>query len=301
MPAGVGVAMTRRARAVSAPRRRLALALTLTTAIAVMAGSANAVVQDAASASPFVEIPAGPFVMGAGQSTSAGAFDNERWSPASGDGTLTLPAFYLAQREVSVADFAAFVQATAHPVDPRALAAPPDAPVAYVSWTDAVAYCRWLTERLASAADVPPALRERIASGWRAMLPTEAQWEKAARGGDRRIYPWGDTLRRDRGQFEAQAPAAVGAHPCPECAEGLEDLAGNVWEWTRSPSQPYPYDDEDDRRHLDADALWVIRGGGFADPPRLVRTTTRGAAEPGARRAFIGIRVAIVPPASGGR
>ena len=64
-------------------------------------------------------------------------------------------------------------------------------------------------------------------------------------------------------------------------------------EWTRSPLQPYPYDDADDRATLDQDALWVMRGGGFADGPQLIRTTTRGAAEPGARRPFIGFRVAI--------
>ena len=73
-------------------------------------------------------------------------------------------------------------------------------------------------------------------------------------------------------------------------------MAGNVWEWTRSPYQPYPFDDADDASGLDADALWVMRGGGFADPARLVRTTARGAAEPGARRPFIGFRVALVPP-----
>ncbi len=73
-------------------------------------------------------------------------------------------------------------------------------------------------------------------------------------------------------------------------------MAGNVWEWTRSPYQPYPYDESDDRAGLDADALWVMRGGAFNDPARLVRSAARGAAEPGARRAFIGFRVAIVPP-----
>ena len=50
-------------------------------------------------------------------------------------------------------------------------------------------------------------------------------------------------------------------------------MSGNVWEWTRSPYQPYPYDETDDRTHLDADALWVMRGGHYGDPARLVRTT----------------------------
>lgn len=70
-------------------------------------------------------------------------------------------------------------------------------------------------------------------------------------------------------------------------------MSGNVWEWTSSPLQPYPYDPTDDRANLDADPLWVMRGGHYGDGARLLRTTTRGAAEPGARRAFIGFRVAV--------
>lgn len=244
----------------------------------------------------FVEIPGGVFTMGAGQSLSPDAFDNERWSVSAEEGAVELPTFYLAIREVSVAEFAAFATATGWRAEPRALAAPPTEPARYVAWTDAVAYCHWLTGRLASAPSTAPRLAELLAAGWRVTLPTEAQWEKAARGGDRRIYPWGDQLRRDRATFESAGPTDVGARACPECAHGLEHMAGNVWEWTRSPYQPYPYDESDDRRSLEADALWVIRGGGFGDSARLIRTTARGAAEPGARRPFIGFRVALVPP-----
>ncbi len=190
----------------------------------------------------------------------------------------------MARHEVTVAEFAAF--AHGHRLErpnPRALAAPPTHPVAFVAWTDALAYTplarrrrsrprRRRRRRLAAAA---------ATSGWRVTLPTEAQWEKAARGTDRRIYPWGnDATARSRHLRRVATRRRSVSAPCPECAHGLADMAGNVWEWTRSPYQPYPYDETDDRSNLDADALWVMRGGGFADPPRLVRTTARGAAEP---------------------
>ena len=244
----------------------------------------------------FVEIPAGPFSMGTDPTTDAQAFDNERWSAASGQGTVDLPAYFIGRFEVTVAQFAAFVAATGFPADARALQAPPDHPVANVSWPDALAYCRWLDTELRGAPRTPPALAERLRAGWRVTLPSEAEWEKAARGTDGRRYPWGPQMRRDRANHQSQAAIPAGGVPCPECPYGLLDMSGNVWEWTRSPYQPYPFADGDDRDGLEADALWVMRGGSFTDPPRNLRTTTRGGADPGARRPFIGFRVALSPP-----
>lgn len=240
----------------------------------------------------FVEIPAGPFTMGADPATDPRAFDNEKWSPAQGEGPVDVPAFFIARHEVTVAQFAAFARATRANVDPNALAGQANHPVTFVTWPTAIAYCRWLESVLANEAG--PA-GDRIRAGWRVSLPNEAQWEKAARGTDRRAYPWGDQPRKDRANFEGGGTTPVGQFACPECAYGLSDMSGNVWEWTSSPYQPYPYDPSDDRTNLDADALWVMRGGHFGDPARQVRTTTRGAADPGARRAFIGFRVALVP------
>ena len=85
----------------------------------------------------------------------------------------------------------------------------------------------------------------------------------------------------------------MGTYGCPECPFDLHDMAGNVWEWTRSPYQPYPYDEADDGEGLEADALWVMRGGSFGDPAHFVRAANRGGADPGARRPFIGFRVAL--------
>ena len=244
----------------------------------------------------FVEIPAGPFSMGADPTTDAQAFENERWSASSARGTVGLPAYLIARYEVTVAQFATFAAATGSPADAQALEAPPDHPVANVSWPDALAYCRWLDTGLREAPQTPPALAERLQAGWQVTLPSEAQWEKAARGTDGRRYPWGEEMRRDRANPQSGTAAPAGSIPCPECPYGLRDMSGNVWEWTRSPYQPYPFDDGDDGDDLDADALWIMRGGSFTDPARNLRTTTRGGADPGARRPFIGFRIALSPP-----
>lgn len=233
--------------------------------------------------------------MGADRTTDPMAFDNEKWSSSAPEGRVDLPAFLIASREVTVAEFSQFARAGKWNVDPRAIAGIADHPVAFVSWTDAVAYTRWLESALKSATNTPPRVAQALRDGWHVTLPAEAQWEKAARGLDRRRFPWGDEPRRDRANFGAAGTVTAGSLACPECAFGLSDMAGNVWEWTRSPYQPYPYDASDDRSGLDQDALWVMRGGGYADGPQLIRTTARGAAEPGARRPFIGFRVVVTP------
>ena len=243
----------------------------------------------------FVEIAEGPFLMGSDPGIDTFAYDVERWSAAQPQGVVVVPAFLIGRSEVTLAQFAAFVDATGYEVDPQALAGPPLHPVSFVSWPDALAYCRWLEELLRESPATPAEVRSRLAGGWRVTLPSEAQWEKAARGGDGRIFPWGNELRQDRANFATGSPAPVGAVACPECPYGLSDMSGNVWEWTRSPWQPYPYDEADDREGLEGDPLWVMRGGSFADPVRNVRAAIRGAAGPDVRREFIGFRVVVAP------
>jgi formylglycine-generating enzyme required for sulfatase activity len=270
----------------------LLAAFPATSAVADRIVSAGAVHIAGDDLPDFVEVAEGPFTMGADPARDVQAFDNERWPP-SGEGTVAVPTFYIARHEVTVAQFSAFARDANAPVDPRAIGGPPAHPVTFVSWPDAIAYCRWLTTTLERSPATPSDLRERLQTGWRVMPPTEAQWEKAARGTDRRVYPWGNEPSRTRANYQGTGTTPVGQFACPECPYGLADMSGNVWEWTASPYQPYPYDPSDDRANLSADALWVIRGGGYADGPRLVRTTTRTGAEPGARRAFIGFRVVI--------
>jgi formylglycine-generating enzyme required for sulfatase activity len=232
--------------------------------------------------------------MGADPAGDPQAFDNERW-PRTGKGAVSLPTFYISRHEVTVGQFSVFARSVDAKVEPKALAGPANHPVTFVSWPEALAYCRWLTTTLERSATTAPQVRQLLASGWRITLPTEAEWEKAARGTDGRIYPWGNEPLRTRANFQGTGTTPVGQFACPECPYGLADMSGNVWEWTASPYQPYPYDPGDDRANLNADALWVIRGGGYPDGPRLVRTTTRTGADPGARRAFIGFRVVLSP------
>jgi len=241
----------------------------------------------------FVEVPAGPFLMGSDPNHDQMLFDNERWVPSGGRELVDLPTYYIGRYEVTVAQFNMFVEATGFRVDDGALARPANHPVTHISWPDALAYCRWLESSLLGSPATPNFLRELIVNGWHVSLPTEAEWEKAARGSDGRIFPWGDIPRRDRANYEATNSAPVGSFNCPECPFGLFDMSGNVWELTSSAYQPYPYGPINDLAALSQDALWVMRGGSYSDSSRNVRAAIRGGADPGARRSFIGFRVAL--------
>jgi len=243
----------------------------------------------------FVEITAGSFLMGSDTVIDPMAFDIERWSSTNAQAVLELPTYYIGRFEVTVAQMRSFVQATGYPIDVQALGGAPGHPATFISWPDALAYSRWLDEILRNSPETPEVLSNLLESGGQVTLPTEAEWEKAARGSDGRIYPWGSESRTDRATYQARGTTAVGSHECPECPFGLSDMAGNVWEWTRSPYQPYPYDPTDDFENLENESLWVMRGGSFTDPVHFVRGANRGGADPGARRAFIGFRIAISP------
>ncbi len=124
----------------------------------------------------------------------------------------------------------------------------PNRPVTYICWFEAVAYGRWLDARL-RARGWPP-------SGYEVRLPTEAEWERAGRGGMGRRFAWGDEAwDEDRANIEEHIGrvTAVGLYPRGATpGDALHDLTGNVWEWTASLYRLYPYRDD----------VWAQRSGG---------------------------------------
>jgi len=241
----------------------------------------------------FAEIPAGEFTMGSDPTIDRMAFSNERWSAQSFQGSLDLPTFYIGRYEVTVAQYRAFAETTQRTAEQAALDAPGDYPITHVSWPDAIAYANWLTATLKQSSRTPAQLKQLLDAGWQFTLPSEAQWEKAARDADGRIFPWGNTPDSSRANFKSTSALPVGSHPCAGCAYGLADMSGNVWEFTRSPYQPYPFDASNQEGDLHGDALYVMRGGSYSDAENTVRAATRGGVDPGARREFIGFRIVL--------
>ena len=141
-------------------------------------------------------------------------------------------------------------------------------PVVGVSWYEAVAYCRWLSE----------------VSDDTYRLPTEAEWEKAARGENGRIYPWGNAFDAAKCNTRASGlgrTLPVGQHsPADESPYGCAEMAGNASEWTLSQFKPYPYMAEDGRNKTEDTAERVIRGGSWYKPSIRARAAARGMNDP---------------------
>jgi serine/threonine-protein kinase len=185
---------------------------------------------------------------------------------------VDLPEYAIARTPVSNAQYQAFVQATGRPAPRhwkkgRIATGRGDHPVVHVSWHDAVAFCEW--------------------AGCR--LPTEQEWEKAARGTDGLEYPWGDEWEEGRGNT-AQAgigdTTPVGRYPQGASPYGLLDMAGNVWEWC---------DDwyEGSQRHK------ILKGGARNNPAQSARCANHRRQHPTSASSAIGFRVAMDPGTSG--
>jgi formylglycine-generating enzyme required for sulfatase activity len=235
------------------------------------------------SGSRFVWIPGGVFQMGGAAYPDEQPIHPVRVSP-----------FWLGETPVTNAQYAVFLEKTgvkepAYWRDRRFSS--PDQPVVGVSWADAKAFCRWLSETW----------------GRPVVLPSEAQWEFAARGPESRKYPWGNEppdatracfgLDRDKDQ-----PVPVGSYPAGRGPFGTLDQAGNVWEWCRDAWDEEAYakravqggESIDPCVEGDQSSMRVLRGGCWSDPALSLRSTLRDGDPAGSRYDGFGFRVAAV-------
>ena len=205
--------------------------------------------------------------------------------------------FYIARYPVTVAQFATFVTATGFTIgDSSALRDPSNRPVRRVSWHEALAYCDWLTQVLKSDARIASCpLATLIRTGWRVTLPSEPEWEVAARGGAQgTLFPWGNVADPNLANYHSSGIADTSAVGCfPPNGLGLHDMIGNVWEWTRSAYGMYPCEAVGRERNEPLREFRVLRGGSFDDPPELARCAYRGRIIPVARESDVGFRVVV--------
>jgi formylglycine-generating enzyme required for sulfatase activity len=171
--------------------------------------------------------------------------------------------------------------------DERYGVARPNHPVVGITWYEASAFCCWLTQH--------PVYNP---EGYTYKLPSEAEWEYAARGTAQRLYPWGpEEPDGERANFNRlyDGTTAVGCFPLGATPERVLDMAGNVGDWTRSVYAECPYDPADGREALD-DAVenrFAVRGGGWDNPAFILRVSDRGNVPPdGHHDYFIGFRLA---------
>lgn len=230
---------------------------------------------------PVVLIPSGEFAMGSDRGQ-----DDEQ--PVH---RVSVRAFYLDASEVTVSRYAEFL--TSQKSDPpfkwneATAGSHENKPVIGVNWYDARDYCRWVGKR----------------------LPTEAEWEMAARGTEGRIYPWG-SVHPTKGHANAgqtkwrgyDTLTNVGRYEPGKTPNGVYDLAGNLWEWVADWYDPtyYQYSPSDNPRGPSAGPLRSLRGGAWNNDSKTIRSANRAAYAPDARRNDVGFRCAREAK-SGGR
>jgi formylglycine-generating enzyme required for sulfatase activity len=215
----------------------------------------------------FVPVPAGKFIMGSKDNNTL-AYDHEKPQH-----TVEIPYDYrIARYPVTNEQFAKFVEATQHEHTwVKEWKSKLDHPVVNVSWQDAMAYCKWLNETLRGE------IGDEVVR-----LPTEAEWEKAARGDAERgnEWPWGnefDKTKCNSSEGGKGGTTPVGAYsPQGDSPYGAADMAGNVWEWSHSIYKPYPYRPDDGRESESESDTHVYRGGSFDGVAFLMRSAFRG-------------------------
>jgi len=244
----------------------------------------------------FRRVPVGAFVMGSSQAA------DERWpgTGSSGQATLTSAVFYMGKYEVTVEQYQQCVTDRACASATRsANLAQPDLPVVGVTWNQATTYADWLTQRLRSRPETDRTLRRLLDAGWEFDLPSEEEWEKAARRRGIEAYPWGNGPNPRNANYNTGRLRPVSSSRCDACEFGLFDMAGNAREWTRSLKVPYPYvaaTAEDPT----APGNRAIRGGSYERMSNAslaaltVRAANRQDAAPSAFDEYTGFRLALI-------
>lgn len=246
----------------------------------------------------WIQIEAQTFLKGSDKDKDPNGLENEM--PQSVCGTIQTD-FYISRYPVTVAQYDLFVQADGYqtrrfwtadgwrwrtenrieaPQDYASVFQTANHPRVGISWFEAVAFCRWLSESISKPVT----------------LPDENQWELCARGADGRIYPWGNRCKSHHCNMAASgvgSTSAVGIFPAGQAACGAADVSGNVWEWCRTRwFSTYPSRENPEQNLLEGAKWRVLRGGSFDDNAIFTRCACRNGAPPFSRGRIIGFRLA---------
>jgi len=245
---------------------------------------------DAARAENWVTIPAGEFLMGAQKDDpSRPNYDREAYEEEAPVHRVSLDAYQIARYPVTVGEYLRFVEAEGYedeslwtqqgfgkwstPEGWEEQLEHPTRPVVGVSWYEAAAYAAWMGCR----------------------LPTEAEWERAARGPEGRRYPWGDDkpdpLLLNYSESKINCPTPVGIYSRGTTPDGILDMAGNVWEWCSDWFAEYPKTGVKAPKGPLSGSGRVLRGGSWNNNPRNCRATYRNNNDPDERNDNIGFRL----------
>jgi toxoflavin biosynthesis protein ToxD len=226
-----------------------------------------------------IEIPAGEFLMGTSDDNikllqlreSDWAYewsDNDLFIAEQPQHTVSLQAFEIAKYPVTNADYHSFVSDAGYRLPRNWIGFTfredtEDHPVVGVSKIDAEAFIEWLNQK----------------TGMKYKLPTEAEWERSARGSDGRIYPWGNTFdpwRCNTAESVKKGTTPVGFYsPSGDSVCGAADMVGNVWEWTQSLFVQYPYLPNGNKGEGKTVGRYVVRGGAWYYTRKLARCSAR--------------------------
>ena len=227
----------------------------------------------------FVKVPKGRFIMGSKDDNKYADSDEKPQH------TLDIPYdFYIARFPMTNQQYAEFIGEKFEM--PKGME---EHPVVNVSWNEAQKYVAWLNKRFAGE----------LSENYRFRLPTEAEWEKAARGEYGNEWPWGNEFDKnkcnsDEGGKRGTTP--VGAYsPAGDSPYGCADMAGNVWEWCHSLYEPYPYKADDGREDEKASGRRLLRGGSFNLNRQYARCAFRRRNSPDYACIYNGFRVAASP------